>query len=95
MQESLADQSFHIFSEIFQHLQDGIGTNVCANVPGSQMMYPTVFGDPMAFPLGHHNNWIIGWIAMIFSTHIHVPLRINCNKCGKFPTSPLELSFRN
>ncbi len=29
----------------------------------------------------------IGWIAMKFGTHIHVPLRMNCNHFG----DPLSL----
>ncbi len=61
-----------------------MGTNLCADIHGSQMMNPILL-----FSSRHHGviicdfEWnvstTIGWIVVRFVTQIHAPLTMNCN----------------
>ncbi len=73
-------------TEISQQILDGLVQKFCTGIRSSRTMNDKYFSDPLTFPLApplgsHFGFWVltIGWISVAFGTHMHAPLRMNCN----------------
>ncbi len=96
-----AGQSFHLSSEISQHLLDGLTPNVVRMFMGRRWWTLMTLEIPRIFLLSHHGVHIcgfewnvstnIGWIAIKSDTDI--PLRMNYNDFGDPLTSYLVPSL--